>query len=153
MTWTKIDDQLHAHPKVMRAWEAHPRALGLHLLALSHCAAYLTDGHVSETFVKRQIHTPAGRRAAVNALVDAGLWECNESGWVIHDYLDFNESREHVQARREADSVRRASARNPDGREASRTRAGARGPTPTPFPNSIGGGGSYAADAERKGSS
>lgn len=108
MTWTKIDDQLHAHPKVQMAWQACRASLGLHLLALSHAGAYLTDGHVSETFVNAQLPKAAERRKAIEALVSAGLWDqWPEGGWVIHDYLEFNESRADVTSRRRADSNRK----------------------------------------------
>jgi len=100
VTWTKVDDQFHAHPKVQQAWHAYPASIGLHILALSHSASYLTDGHVSEAFVKTQIASPTQRRRAVEALVNAGLWETNAAGWVIHDYLEFNESRAEVVKRR-----------------------------------------------------
>jgi hypothetical protein len=118
MTWTKVDDQFHAHPKVQLAWHAHRASIGLHLLALSHSAAYLTDGHVSETFAKGQIPGAAERRRAVGALVNAGLWERTDSGWMIHDYLDFNESRAEVLARRSE----QAGSRSEAGRKGARKR-------------------------------
>lgn len=121
MSWAKIDDQLHAHRKVMRAWRANQRALGLHLLALSYCAGQLTDGFVDEEFVAEKIPGPRERERTVNALVVAGLWSHEPGGWRIHDWLDFNPSREATLAKRRKDSLRKArgrhadSARNPDG--------------------------------------
>lgn len=109
MTWTKIDDQLHAHPKVQQAWQAARPSIGLHLLALSYASAYLTDGHISEAFVTGQLPGAGERRKSIEALVSAGLWDqWPDGGWMIHDYLEFNESREHVQSRRRADSKRKA---------------------------------------------
>lgn len=108
MTWTKVDDQLHAHPKVQQAWQANRASIGLHLLALSHAGAYLTDGHVSEAFVTAQLPRAGERTKAIAALVDSGLWQTSEEGgWLIHDYLDFNESRQQVTSRRRADSNRK----------------------------------------------
>lgn len=108
MTWTKIDDQLHAHPKVQQAWQTSRAAIGLHLLALSHASAYLTDGHVSDAFVTAQLPSAAERRKAVGALVDSGLWDDSEAGgWTIHDFLEFNESRTQVESRRRSDSRRK----------------------------------------------
>lgn len=139
MTWTRIDDQLHAHPKVQHAWHAEPAALGLHLLALSHAGCYLTDGHVSETFVRTHLASPARRRRAIGALVGAGLWEARPDGWQIHDFLHFNEARDDVLARREEISQVRADA----GRKGAASRwqtdgkpmapAPALNPTPNPF--------------------
>ena len=110
MTWSKIDDQLHAHPKVQHAWHADPAALGLHLLALSHAGAFLTDGHVPETFVRTHLASPTKRRRAVAALVSAGLWETAEGGWQIHDFLDFNQSRQEVTDSRSVRAVQAADA-------------------------------------------
>lgn len=118
MTWTKIDDRFHDHPKVQRAWHTCPSSIGLHVFAMSHSAAHLTDGHVSPEFVMTCIPGVAGRKRAVAALVDAGLWEVDGPGWQIHDYLDHNPSREQVQAERDQRSEARAGA----GRKGARTR-------------------------------
>jgi hypothetical protein len=96
MSWAKVDDKLHAHPKAARAGL---EALGLHLLAMSHVAAYETNGHVEATFPNQK----AGERAGtlVDRLVSSGLWEVNGydgDGWIIHDWLKYNPSR--VQAKR-----------------------------------------------------
>lgn len=88
MSWAKIDDKLHSHPK---AAKAGLEALGLHALAMSYCAAYQTDGHVVSTFPLEK----AGDRAQplTDRLVEVGLWELNGDGWVIHDWLKYNLSR------------------------------------------------------------
>ena len=116
MTWIKIDDQLHSHPKVIAAWHAHHAALGLHLLALSHAACYLTDGRVSDAFVRGLLPAAAERRRVLSALTavappfTSGLWVPDGSGWQIHDYLDLNESREDVLAKRAEVAEERAQA-------------------------------------------
>jgi hypothetical protein len=107
VTWVRVDDQLHAHPKIRAAWQSEPAALGLHLLALSYSSAYLTDGRIDPEFVRQQIPARNKRERALTALVDAGLWDPNGTGWEIHDYLDFNEPRERVLARRRADASRK----------------------------------------------
>lgn len=105
--WVRIDDQMHSHPKVIRAWQACGESLGLHLLALSYAGCHLTDGHVSVAFVRYQLPQSRARARAVTALVEAGLWEPNGDGWIIHDYLEYNESRDQITARRRRDSVRK----------------------------------------------
>ena len=107
MTWVKLDDQLHAHPKVMRAWNARPAALGLHLLALSHCGAYMTDGFVEEAFVGMKLPRKVERDKTVATLIEVGLWEPAEGGYCIHDFLEYNRSKEQVEGRRRTDSVRK----------------------------------------------
>ena len=111
MTWVRIDDQLHSHPKIRHAWRLEPAALGLHLLALSYASCHLTDGTVSEDFVNDQLPVRARRAKAVEALEGAGLWERNGTGWTIHDYLDYNESRARTLARRQADAARKRGGR------------------------------------------
>ena len=49
----------------------------------------------------------ARRRRAVNALVETGLWVPNGDGWLIHDYLDYNEPRELLLERRRAREAKR----------------------------------------------
>ncbi len=85
---------MHSHPKAMRAGLP---ALGLHLLAMSYCAGYLTDGYVPEHWVERE---QGKHKGLPQALVEAGLWERIEDGYVIHDWLDFNPSGAAVKARR-----------------------------------------------------
>ena len=91
MPWAKVDDKLHGHPK---AAKAGLEALGLHLLAMSHCAAYETEGHVAPEFTTRT----AGKRAdaLTDRLVESGLWELNGTGWVIHDWLEYNPTRKET---------------------------------------------------------
>jgi hypothetical protein len=97
MPWAKVDDKLHGHPKAARAGL---EALGLHLLAMSHCAAYETEGHVAGDFVvEKGGGSEKGVRLA-GSLVGAGLWEVNGGGWKIHDWLKYNPSR--AQAKRVA---------------------------------------------------
>jgi hypothetical protein len=112
MTWVRIDDHLHAHPKFRAAWDTEPASVGLELFALSHSAAYLTDGLVDERFVRQWFAGTSRRRRAVSALVDTRLWvPADGGGWRIHDYLDYNESREEIQRRRRADVVRKRTTR------------------------------------------
>jgi len=116
MPWAKLDDRLHAHPK---AAKAGLEALGLHLLAMSHCAAYETDGHVHVSFPTEKAAGKGPRLA--QTLVDSGLWETNGSGWVIHHWLDYNPSK--AQAAAEAAAKREAG--KAGGKASSKRRAGA----------------------------
>lgn len=111
MTWAKIDDQLHAHRKVKKAWKAHRGSLGLHLLAMSYCAGHLTDGLVDDEFVEEKLPNDRERVAITDALVAAGLWGREDDGWRINDWLDFNPSRADVEERRRRDADRKATRR------------------------------------------
>ena len=86
MMWTKLDVQFHSNPKVVAAWEIDPAAVGLYARVLSHASSHLTDGHVSEAYVRELMPMKSRRNRAVNALVTTGLWEQNGAGYTIHDY-------------------------------------------------------------------
>lgn len=94
MTWFKVDDSLHSHPKARRAGLA---AMGLWALSGSHASQYLTDGFVPDWFVASW---PRGRQLAAR-LVDADLWRAAERdglpGWQFHEWDERNPSREKVQ--------------------------------------------------------
>lgn len=102
MSWAKLDDRFHDNRKVRRAWLTCPAAIGLYALALTYCASHETDGHVDQEFVLATVPKPRERDRMVAALIDAGLWHANGSGWIVNDYLDFNLSRDDLEARREA---------------------------------------------------
>jgi hypothetical protein len=103
--WVRIDDSFFSHPKVV---EAGAEASGLYVWALAYSSRHLTDGHVSPAWVAQVM----GKRAArvAEALVTAGLWEVNGSGWVIHDYLTYNPTKAQVEDKRRKDSERKSRA-------------------------------------------
>lgn len=89
MSWTKIDDQLHAHHKISRAWRCRP-ALGLHLMAMSYSACFALDGFVPDAFVIEKLPRAKERATTTAALVDSGLWEPESEGWRIHNWAAYN---------------------------------------------------------------
>lgn len=123
MTWAKVDDRFHSHRKTREAWHASHASIGLHFLAMSYSAGQMTDGWIECGFVNEKLPNRRERDRAVSALEAAGLWERHESGWQIHDWLDYNPSRAEILAKRRKDSERKArgfqadskrdSARNP----------------------------------------
>lgn len=142
MGWVKLDDQFYRHPKVL---QAGPLAGWLHVCALNYAAQYLTDGFIPKAAVNGLADFtgddfPGGGSSAsefVVNLVDAGLWSEVDGGYQIHDYLEYNPSREEVQKRRGADlerkrngsGVAKDSDRNPGGVAADSMR-----PVPRPLP-------------------
>lgn len=94
MSWLKVDDGFHSHPKVMRAGTA---AAGLWVRCGSYVAQHLTDG-----FVPREVARAYGSRAQITALVEAGLWTEVEGGWCFHDWDEHNPTAIEVRADRAA---------------------------------------------------
>jgi hypothetical protein len=90
--WIRLHNEFVRHPKVADLTDA---AFRLHIVGMSYASAFLTDGWVPDILVGRSLR-------AVAELVDAGLWEHHPDsiGYVIHDYLVWQESRAEVEARR-----------------------------------------------------
>ena len=97
MPWGRLDDSLYDHPKLDALGRNRLSCIGLNILAVSWCNRFLTDGFVPEN---RVVHL-GGTRLLAESLVSAGLWERADGGYRIHDFLDYNESREDIQKDRE----------------------------------------------------
>lgn len=108
MTWFRLDDSFHSHPKVLRAGN---EAVGLYV----RCGTYAAD-HTTDGFVERSIVLLYGDEALAARLVDAGLWHRARGGWNIHDYLDYNPSREAVEKERNDKAERQRRWREKQGR-------------------------------------
>lgn len=106
----RVDDGLDGHPKAQRAGD---EALGMWLRAGSWCMRYLTDGFIPEWWVRQQ---PKGV-AKAKRLVEAGFWhtaeQAGEKGWQFHEFLGpgRQDSREKIEAEREAARLRKAKSR------------------------------------------
>lgn len=87
MSWGKLDDGWHSHPKTI----ALPlEAVALDALAISHVAQHELDGEVAVTTA---VHLARGNRTDLfDALVNVGRWERTETGFLIHNYLEYNPS-------------------------------------------------------------
>jgi len=115
VSWFRVDDGFHSHPKVLAAGNA---AVGLFIRCGSYCAQHLTDGFVADAVAGMY-----GSRAEIARVTAAGLWARCEGGFSIPDYLAFNPSREQVMAERARNAERQARHRERNG--------GRNGVTPT----------------------
>lgn len=104
MAWVRLDDQMHAHPKINRAFADAPASLGLHTLAMTYSAAYNLDGFVDDVFVASKLTGRKTREKAVQALVNAGLWHRDDDrgGYEIHDWAAYNGDADAREAARRA---------------------------------------------------
>ena len=105
MSWFKIDDNFHVHPKV----KSIPRkdraaAVGLWCMAGSWCSQQLTDGHVPSYMLEEFGASP--RLATV--LVAARLWvvETERGGWIFHDWHSHQPSKAEVDEKRRKSAER-----------------------------------------------
>lgn len=96
MPWAKIDDRFYLNPKVMRAG-LEGRAL--YIAGLVHAAGGLTDGIIAQDVITRLavLADVTDVTGATERLVALNLWEETEGGYLIHDYLEYNPTREHMQ--------------------------------------------------------
>lgn len=110
MTWVKLDDQILAHPKIVRAGRD---ARDLFIAGLCYCSSQLTDGVIPSEALRMlgALADVVDPQAAVQRLLEVGLWE--QAGdtydtYHVHDYLDYQPTRERAevirQARQEAGS-------------------------------------------------
>ncbi len=101
MSWVKIDDAILDNHKVAKIG---PAAFGLYVAGMAYAARNLTDGYVPSEKVERLLNWDDGDDAvaALKELQRAHLWRSENGGFRIHDYLDYNPSRERVLADREA---------------------------------------------------
>ena len=107
MTWTKLDDNIFDHPKMLKAGED---AANLYVRALVYCNRYLTDGRIEEETLGAVTRRPDAE-ALVAKLVKVGLWEEHpDGGWLVHNFHEHNPSAEEVLAKRAELSAKRSEA-------------------------------------------
>lgn len=97
MPYLTIDDNFGGHPKVFALSDG---AFRLHVSALLYCARYKTDGFVPLSVLPTLM--PRYRKANLTELLERKLWYRRPGEQVeAHDYLDWNKSREQIDAERE----------------------------------------------------
>ena len=84
------------HPKVAGLPDG---AFRLWVMGLAYCQKFLTDGYISLVAL-RGLRAYSQKRTA--ELVKSTLWDEREDGVQVHDFLDWNDSRAHVTAARDA---------------------------------------------------
>ncbi len=124
MSWFKLDDQFPDHPKVLAAGMAGG---WLYVLGGCYSARYLTDGRIPKVAVTRLSDMRHVEKVAA-LLVEHGLWQDDGDCYVMHDYLEYNPSRESVENVRREARERRAKG----GKRSADVRANAMKPDPTP---------------------
>ena len=105
--WVRLDPGYLRHPKVVRAGR---NARDLDLAGMLYAGDNLTDGAIPREAL-RQLAIEAGVRgsqALAARLVQVGRWEETPTGYAIHDFLQYNPTREEVLQQREASAKRQA---------------------------------------------
>jgi DnaD/phage-associated family protein len=142
MSWIKLDDQWLDHPKIVAAGRD---ARDMWLASITYCAKHLTDGFFHPNLLPA-LAVMAGVDVAncqnfARVLLDVGLWDRTEAGYCVHDYLDYNPSKEQADATKLARSEagkRGADAKhgkNPGKSLANSWQNSAPSPSPSPSPS------------------
>jgi hypothetical protein len=98
MPWARLDDMLPVHPKIRALSDS---AFRLYISAICWSSLHRTDGHVPSNQL-RFVSDVRRSQQCVEQLLQAGLWETADGGWLIHDYLEYQPSAEKVRQDREA---------------------------------------------------
>lgn len=117
MSTLTVDGKLPSHPKIAPLSDA---AFRLHVHAMAHCADHETDGFIAER-VLDGLSKHRGKARLVSELMGAkarpdgsALWKPVDGGWLIHDYLKWNDSKEDLEARRASAKARMRDQRAPE---------------------------------------
>ena len=121
MAWAKLYDEWTDHPKVL-AVDPHSKLLWL--ASISYSNRNLTDGFLPAAQVDRLINwsdlelwdsdgepTSVDPQQLANRLCDADLWEPVEGGYRVHDFLDYQVSKEQVERTKQAAAERQKASR------------------------------------------
>lgn len=112
MPWVRLEEDFPHHPKVA---PVGPLGLSMQVAGLCYANHYLTDGFVPRAMGPLLLvldglgiqdengeWSPATWQTVIGDLVRAGMWQLVEGGWRIHDYHDYQPTREEIQAARMA---------------------------------------------------
>ena len=163
MPWIKVDDHYDEHPKFARAG---PLGVVMWLAGLAYCNRNLTDGFipwsVARSLVAWEYLRPAPDGAerdliwsvgaatgmhgqdvdcafVIDLLLDSGLWAEAAGGYLVHDYGDYQPTKEDILSERKAWAERKAKSRRDSARDSRadsprESRARHTRPVPVPVP-------------------
>jgi hypothetical protein len=103
MPWVRIHDGALTHPKIVGLSD---KAFRLWVWGLSYSQQHLTNGYIPLVAI------PGRLKRATEDLTRGQLWDAAEAGFRVHDYLDWNDSRELVTQKRSDAKERMAIARD-----------------------------------------
>lgn len=118
MPWVRIDDHFDQNQKIAAAG---PLGMALWTAGLAYCNRQLTDGFIPRAIARTLLDFEVdydGRRYqlsvtsgivgrdvdaefCIGLLLENGLWDEVDGGYLVHDYADFQPTREQVIAERE----------------------------------------------------
>lgn len=158
MAWVRLDDRFDENPKLQLVG---PVGLACWVCGLAYCNRNLTDGFipwgVARKLVSVQFLGPGSGRVwetnltsgvgglggqetvseTLGMLVSAGLWDECDGGYKVHDYHEYQPSRERVLRERDRNKRRQKGFRDHRGRNAVSNAVSNGGVTAAPYPVSV----------------
>ena len=101
--YVQLANGFYLNRKVRRLRRTMPSAIGAYAIMLSYCGDNLTDGYVDADTAEFVLDIS---EQELDALQQAGLVESVEGGYVVHDYLEHNRSRQQVMSKRKRERER-----------------------------------------------
>lgn len=101
--YVQLSNGFYLNRKVRRLRRTMPSAISAFVVMLSYCGDNLTDGYVDEDTAEFVLDITVQE---LDALQQVGLIESVDGGYVIHDYLEHNRSRQQVMAKRKRERER-----------------------------------------------
>jgi hypothetical protein len=104
VAWARIDDAFDDHPKVLALLDMDNAAAAIGLWTLCLTYAHRNTRRVGKTpglipsTLPRRFFGPDGKSMAA-LLVEVGLWEEVDDGWMIHDFAEYLPGKEVSAAR------------------------------------------------------
>jgi hypothetical protein len=93
MAEVRLKDSFPFHPKALKAG---PVACWLYVCSIGYCQRLHTDGFVAVEVVHTLGVDVVKHAYAIEALVEARLWDVEKGGWRVHDYLHHNKSARQI---------------------------------------------------------
>lgn len=101
--YVQLANGFYLNRKVRRLRRTMPSAIGAFVVMLSYCGDNLTDGYVDADTAEFVLDITVQE---LDALQHVGLIESVNGGYIIHDYLEHNRSRQQVMAKRKRERER-----------------------------------------------
>ena len=101
--YVQLANGFYLNRKVRRLRRTMPSAISAFVIMLSYCGDNLTDGFVDSDTAEFVLDITVQE---LDALQQVGLIETVDGGYVIHDYLEHNRSRQQVMAKRKRERER-----------------------------------------------
>lgn len=101
--YVQLANGFYLNRKVRRLRRTMPSAISAFVIMLSYCGDNLTDGYVDDDTAEFVLDITTQE---LDALQQVGLIETVDGGYVIHDYLEHNRSRQQVMAKRKRERER-----------------------------------------------